>query len=77
MLLLSSGLKCTVQVTSKEVSCRTDAAGGYRAGQVTRTEFHEGRSVSDVTSRIDTQLLLKMADEGLHNLSCKVKVKVN
>jgi hypothetical protein len=76
MLLLSSELKCTVQVASKGISCRTDEAGGYRAGQVTRTELHESRSISDVTPRIDMQLLLKMADEERHNLYCKVKSKV-
>lgn len=48
---------------------RTDAAGGHRAGQVTRTESRESRSISDVTQ------LLKMADEELHNLYCKVEGK--
>jgi hypothetical protein len=63
---------------------RTDALGGYqwlplatsgcRAGQVTRTEFHESRSISDVTPRMDTQLLLKMADEELRKLYCSQNI---
>jgi hypothetical protein len=76
MLLLCSGLKYAVHVASKDVTCRADVAGSYRAGQVTRsTEFHESRSISDVTPRIDTQILLQMADEELHNLYYKVKGK--
>jgi hypothetical protein len=53
---------------------RTAAVSGYRAGQVTRTKFRESRSISDVTPRMYTHLLLKTAVEDFHNSYCSQNI---